>query len=167
MGILAFTAEKYTARKNFFVTKRVLRHIYCVQTMSNIQYEISFSELRCKEVVNACDGRKLGKIIDIVFAGDTGKIKGIVTPYLKRGLFGKGQEVFIPWHCVKKLGEDVIIVDINGADQLDRQSSSSVDCGCAEKPQDDNCTPNHPDMPNCDRRCEKCMLFDCEYRWKK
>ena len=167
MGILANWTRNYTGQKKFFVTTPVLRHIYCVQTMSNIQYEISFSELRCKEVVNACDGRKLGKIIDIVFSGDTGKIKGIVTPYLKRGFFGKGQEVFIPWRCVKKLGEDVIIVDINGADQLDSQTTASEDCGCTATPQEDNCTDRNPDMPNCDRRCEKCMLFDCEYRWKK
>lgn len=139
-------------------------HIYCVRTMNNVNYEISFSELRCKEVINACDGRRLGKITDIVFSNESGKIKGIVTPYLKRGLFSKGQEVFIPWRCVKKLGEDVIIVDINGSESR-TDFCPPPECDCSG-PAEDVCDCP-PDMPSCDRRCEKCMLFDCEYRWKK
>ncbi len=131
--------------------------------MNNVSFEISFSELRCKEVINACDGRKLGKITDIIFSNETGKIKGIVTPYAKRSLFGKGQDVFIPWRCVKKLGEDVIIVDVSGAEERGDCCIPPPDCDCVrEEPP----VCKTPDMPSCDRRCEKCMLFDCEYRWK-
>ena len=135
--------------------------------MNNNVFEISFSELRCKEVVNASDGRRLGKITDIIFSGETGRIKGIVTPYVKRGVFGKGQEVFIPWRCVKKLGEDVIIVEIGGVE------NNSASCSERREPPIEPPPPPPPPfkaqntgMPSCDGRCEKCMLFDCEQRWK-
>ncbi len=131
--------------------------------MNNVNFEISFSELRCKEVVNACDGRKLGKITDIIFSNETGKIKGIVTPYAKRSLLSKGQDVFIPWRCVRKLGEDVIIVDVSGAEDRNDCFLPPPDCDCSPKCDPPPCKQ---DMPSCDRRCEKCMLFDCEYRWK-
>ena len=132
--------------------------------MNNANFEISFTELRCKEVVNACDGRKLGRITDIIFSNESGKIRGIVTPYVKRSFFGKDQEVFIPWKCVKKLGEDVIIVDISGVNERGRDALSL--------PQEEYAAPSKSEphasgMPDCDRKCEKCMLFDCEYRWKK
>ncbi len=131
--------------------------------MNNSNNEISFTELRCKEVVNASDGRKLGRITDIIFSNESGKIRGIVTPYVKRAFFGKGQEVFIPWKCVKKLGEDVIIVDISGVNERGRDNLPPPEEYFApSKP-----VQPSPGMPDCDRKCEKCMLFDCEYRWKK
>lgn len=71
--------------------------------------------------------RKLGRITDLIFSNETGKIRGIVTPYVKRTFFGKGQEVFIPWRCVKKLGEDVIIVDISGVNERGRESAPPPD----------------------------------------
>ncbi len=127
-------------------------------SMNNENYDISFTELRTKDVINAGDGRRLGKIIDLVFSSETAKVRGIVAPYAKRTLLSKGQDVFIPWRCVKKIGEDVIIVDINNVQQ--QGDGVVADCGDG--------TPNKkPSAPDCDRKCEKCMLFDCEHRWKR
>ena len=127
--------------------------------MSNNYSDISFSDLRCKEVVNASDGRRLGRIVDLIFSGETGKIKGIVVPAAKRNVFSKAQELFIPWRCVDKLGEDVIIVSVGADGNCDEE---------CEKPRPKSpkppCPP--PPKPSCDGRCEKCMLFDCERRWK-
>ena len=154
--------KKARKSNNLFFTAYILR-----RTMNNNSFDISFTELRCKEVVNASDGRRLGKITDIIFSGETGVIKGIVTPYLKRSMFSKNQEVFIPWRCVKKLGEDVIIVDIGAVE-------GSCDDECFEKEHKNDCSPPKcsqgqncaSSTPPCDGRCEKCMLFDCERRWK-
>ena len=118
-------------------------------------YQITFCELRSKEVVNSVDGKRMGRIVDLVFSGETGKIKGIVTPYGKRGPFGKGQDIFIPWRCVTTIGEDVIIVNLN------------ENGTCCEEKEDKKEKDKHPALPSCDGRCEKCMLFDCEHRWKK
>ena len=108
--------------------------------MNKFETEISFSELRCKELVNARDGRKLGRIIDLIFSGETSKIKGIVAPFGKRSFFAKSQDVFIPWKCVQKIGEDVIIVDVNP---------------------DGSCEPPPPVVPECDGRCDKCGNHLC------
>jgi YlmC/YmxH family sporulation protein len=125
--------------------------------MNESYNEFSFCELRSKEVVNAVDGKRMGRITDIVFSSETGKIKGIVTPYGKHGIFCKNQDIFIPWRCVRKVGEDVIIVDLNESGTCDSEP-------ICPPPKCDK--ENKHANPPCDRRCEKCMLFDCEYRWK-
>ena len=124
--------------------------------MNENNFQITFCELRSKEVVNCVDGRRMGRIVDIVFSSETGKIMGIVTPYGKRGPFGKGQDIFIPWRCVNTIGEDVIIVNL----------SENGSC-CEDEVKKDKDKDRHPVLPCCDGRCEKCMLFDCEHRWKK
>lgn len=142
--------------------------------------DLSYSELRSKEIINSTDGKRLGRIIDIIFSIDTGKIKGIVAPYSKKVfIFKPCQDVFIPWQCVKKIGEDVIIVELV-------QDNGRLSCrvnNCRENvintvipitenievnPQcDPQCDSQAVNVPNCDNRCDKCMLFDCAYRWKK
>lgn len=145
----------------------MLKHIYN-SIMSDKLFEISFTELRCKDVINAADGRRLGKITDLVFSGETGKIKGIVVPYLKRSVFSKNQEIFIPWRCVGKLGEDVIIVDVGSVENGVAECKPDYDPEQKPPPK----PPKKPGAPrpgvpqSCDGNCDKCMLFDCEYRWK-
>ena len=96
--------------------------------MSKNNVDISFSELRSKEVIDVTDGRNMGHINDIIFSSGTAKVKGFVAPYCKKGLFGKGQEIFIPWNCVKSIGEDVIIVDISTASCQKGSSDCSSVC---------------------------------------
>ena len=55
--------------------------------------EMSYCELRRREVINGSDGRRMGHIIDIVFSTGSGKVKGIILPYGKRGVFGKSQDL--------------------------------------------------------------------------
>lgn len=74
--------------------------------------ESSFLELRCKEVINVTDGTKLGHIVDIVFDLPTGKIKGLVVPLPKCGLFKSQQHIFIPYNQICKIGNDIILVEM-------------------------------------------------------
>lgn len=76
--------------------------------------ECSFLELRCKEVVNIVDGKRLGHIIDVVFDLQSAKICGIVLPANKSfwNVFKNGQEVFIPFTQICKIGEDTILVEV-------------------------------------------------------
>ena len=133
--------------------------------------EFSYCELRAKEVVNASDGKRMGRIVDILFSREDGTISGIVVPYSKRSVFAKSQDLFIPWACVQKVGTDVILV------QLTTDASGQLVCRAEEPP---NCKENgrpHDSgkmskekggsPPGCDFRCEKCMLFDCAYRWSQ
>ena len=59
--------------------------------------ELSYCELRAKEIINTADGRRLGRIVDVVFSGYNGEIKGIVVPYMRRLFFSRSQENFITW----------------------------------------------------------------------
>ena len=137
----------------------------------NTGNDMTFTDLRSKDLINSSDGKRLGKACDIVFDSVTGKIRGIVAPYGKKSYFGKGQDIFIPFKCILKIGEDIVLVDVN-CQQLKHDHPPPV---CEEKPpcnshQEQCCEPPRPNCeplkPNCDMRCEKCMLFDCAYRWK-
>lgn len=74
--------------------------------------EISFTDLKQKEVVNIFDGKKLGRIIDILFENSTGTVKGVIVPGEKKFL-RRGDDVFIPLDLIKKIGDDVILVKLN------------------------------------------------------
>ncbi len=74
--------------------------------------EFSFSDLKCKLVINVLDGKILGNIIDVIFFPQTGKILGFVVPGEKKGWFKQAENIFIPYSCVCKVGVDVILVEL-------------------------------------------------------
>ena len=71
------------------------------------------SDLQTKDVVNINDGKKIGRVIDAVI-NDTGIIEYLSIE--KRGslnnLFNKDNETTITFKQIKRIGEDVILVDI-------------------------------------------------------
>ena len=71
-------------------------------------------ELEDKEVINACDCKKLGYIADLIIDECKGCIEAIVVPKAGKlcGLFGDGAEYIIPFRCIKKIGPDIILVEI-------------------------------------------------------
>lgn len=73
--------------------------------------ELSFSELRAKEVVNTLDGRKLGKVCDIVLCYPENRWLGIVVPG-SRGFGFKKNDLFIELKNIVKIGEDVVLVNV-------------------------------------------------------
>ncbi|MCL2861032.1 MAG: YlmC/YmxH family sporulation protein [Firmicutes bacterium] len=209
-------------------------------------FEMSFLELRSKEVINVIDGRRLGRVCDVILGGHKGHLKGIVVPFSRRFFF-KSQDIFIPFECIDKIGEDAILVRVrshnhhhdkhkkshggggrghhgggphihfhqechdrghgghndkechhskhghhdrdchHGHHDRDCHSGDSHqghhqkcdehgcheqvhrphmrgDCKDHDKKEKDH---HHKDRPKCDRKCEKCMLFDCAFRWLK
>lgn len=83
--------------------------------------EISFNNLRCKDVVNVCDGKNLGNITDIIFDTCCGKIIGIIVPSNKSffSFFKHNNELFIPYNHICKIGKDIILVDIIMQDECE------------------------------------------------
>lgn len=71
-----------------------------------------FCCLRQKEVVNVLEGKSLGFISDLVIDDCTGQICALVVPD-NCGIrsFFKCKEFVIPWRCICKIGEDVILVE--------------------------------------------------------
>lgn len=79
---------------------------------------IKASELRDKDVIDINTGRKLGNIIDIEVNLEEGRVEGIVLPK-ETGLFrifNKDVELYLPWESIKKIGADVILVDLKGTE---------------------------------------------------
>ena len=77
--------------------------------------EITFCDLRAKEVVNICDGKLLGNIIDIAFDSCSARITGIVVPGEKTffSFFKNHTDIYIPFNRICKIGKDVILVELN------------------------------------------------------
>lgn len=73
--------------------------------------EIAFTDLKNKDVININDGKKLGHITDIVFDSTNGQVVGINVPGDKK-FFRKNDDIFIPLIRLKKIGNDVIIVNL-------------------------------------------------------
>jgi YlmC/YmxH family sporulation protein len=73
------------------------------------------SDFREKEVINVKDGRRLGFVCDVEINLQSGKIEAIVIPGDRRwfGLVGKDDEYVIPWDRIKKIGEDIILVELD------------------------------------------------------
>lgn len=66
-----------------------------------------------KEVINIIDGKRLGAITDIEIDAESGKLTAIVVPGNGKflGLFGRNEDVVIPWEKINKIGLDVILVE--------------------------------------------------------
>jgi YlmC/YmxH family sporulation protein len=71
------------------------------------------SDLKLKEVINTIDGKRLGGITDIEIDIESGKLVAIVVPGNGKflGLFGRNEDVVIPWDKISKIGYDVILVE--------------------------------------------------------
>lgn len=71
-------------------------------------------ELREKEVINICDGKRLGCVVDLEFHPCSGQIEAVIIPGPGKicGFFGTDSEYVIPFACIKKIGPDIILVEI-------------------------------------------------------
>lgn len=71
-------------------------------------------ELRQKEVVNICSCRTLGCPLDIEFNPRTGCVEAMIVPVPGKmcGFFGPAAEYVIPFSCIRQIGEDIILVEI-------------------------------------------------------
>lgn len=71
-------------------------------------------DFKQKEVVNLIDGTILGFVVDVQADFQNGEINSIIvakTGKLFGNVMGKNN-VTIPWEKIKKIGEDVILVEI-------------------------------------------------------
>jgi YlmC/YmxH family sporulation protein len=70
-------------------------------------------DIRGKEVIDICTGNRLGFPVDVEVNVDSGRLVAIVVPGSSRyfGLFGRGDDIVIPWDCIKRIGDDLILVE--------------------------------------------------------
>ena len=76
---------------------------------------MKLSELSGKEIVDVKRAERLGVLgqTDLEINEHTGQIEALLIPSLKWFGFRKqGAEVRVPWQHIKKIGNDMIIIDI-------------------------------------------------------
>ncbi len=73
-----------------------------------------YSDLKCREVINVCTGERYGNVCDLEFDPCCGQIAAIVVPGGSKlfGLLKSRDGMAIPFCKIKKLGEDVILVEL-------------------------------------------------------
>ena len=71
------------------------------------------TDLSCKEVVCICDGARLGYVSDVEVEVPEGQVRAIVVPGKCRffGLLGHTEDFVIPWNAIRRVGDDIILVD--------------------------------------------------------
>ena len=76
---------------------------------------MTLGELKQKSVINTRDGASLGKPVDLEFCAVEGRVTALVVPgetsFLNL-LRGERCGIVIPWPQICKIGDDVILVDV-------------------------------------------------------
>jgi len=70
-------------------------------------------DIRGKEVIDICTGIRLGFPVDVEVNAETGHLVAIVVPGPCKyfGVFGRGEDIIIPWRCIRRIGDDLILVE--------------------------------------------------------
>ena len=76
------------------------------------------TDLSCKEVVCIRDGARLGYVSDVEVEVPEGQVRAIVVPGKGRfyGLWGHTEDYVIPWNAIRRVGDDIILVDCKPAE---------------------------------------------------
>ena len=72
-----------------------------------------FSDLQFKEVIDVHSGYRLGYVCDAEFDDSEGRFISIITPGRAKlfGLLGREDDYVLPWKCIARIGNDIILVD--------------------------------------------------------
>ena len=73
------------------------------------------STFRHKEVIDISTGNRLGFMADIDVDLEQGKVNAIIIPGKRRffGFLPPEDDIVISWHSIKKIGDDIILVETN------------------------------------------------------
>ena len=76
--------------------------------------KIRFCAFRNKEVINMCNCKRLGCVTDLLIDVCSGCIEAIILPGPGKicGFLGYDAEYIIPYQCIRKVGPDIILVEI-------------------------------------------------------
>lgn len=72
---------------------------------------MNLSDLQNKDVINILDGKKIGNIIDAQFNVNNGVIEKLIVEPSKSLFSLKNSSIEIAFNKIKKIGEDVILIE--------------------------------------------------------
>ncbi len=75
---------------------------------------IKLTQLQCKEVICLASGQRLGFVEDVQIELPEGRVAALIVPGPGKllGLGASRCDYCIPWNCIKKVGPDIILVDV-------------------------------------------------------
>jgi len=78
--------------------------------------ECRIEDFRYKEVVNVCDGQRLGYVCDVLIDIPTGGVLALIVPGRCKflGLFWREDDYILPWDCIKRIGGDTALIYVSG-----------------------------------------------------
>ena len=113
--------------------------------------ELTFNEIKKRDVINICDGRCLGRVVNLKLKFPQGLMTGIFVPGKKRTIFScfDKTEIFIESSKILKIGGDVILVDLK-SNSVQRQTEQLPSCQPPCPPSNNACPPPcQPQSQNC------------------
>ncbi len=76
---------------------------------------LCMATLKSKDVIRLCDGKSLGCVSDIRFDSCTGCVVSLCVLADNGGFFPFcGEELIIPWNKIHCIGEDAVLVNVQG-----------------------------------------------------
>ena len=72
--------------------------------------DILFSELKKKDVIDVCTGKKLGKVKDITVTFPEGRVRSIS---VASGMLGCGEAQTVAFNAIERIGSDAVLVNFN------------------------------------------------------
>lgn len=112
--------------------------------------EVTFSELKQKDVINLVDGRHLGKVCDMTFTFSEGDVQGFTVTGGK-GFRLSRQDIFIPLAAVVKIGKDAVLVN-HGDREQEKPAPPKKQGKCPPAPCPPKLCPPPAPCPPRDRR---------------
>lgn len=75
---------------------------------------IKLTQLQCKEVICVENGQRLGFVEDVQIEVPEGRVASLTVPGPGKllGLGTSHHDYCIPWDCIRKIGPDIILVDV-------------------------------------------------------
>lgn len=72
------------------------------------------SDLQTKDIVSVSDGKKIGNIVDVII-DDNGNMESLIVQRSKifNNLFNGNSEIEVKWKQISKIGEDVILINLD------------------------------------------------------
>lgn len=73
-------------------------------------------DLRCREVVNIADGKRLGFVDDVLLDIHDGRVIALTVRGGARafGIVGREDDYVLPWESITRMGDDIILVEVRG-----------------------------------------------------
>lgn len=87
------------------------------------------TDMHEKEVINLCDGTRLGNVCDVEIDTCTGCLVSVIIYGRNKffGLLGREEDIKICWNEIKVIGDDTILVDIALPKRPYRQQKSVLE----------------------------------------